>query len=158
MTDHHSLCWHDGLMDSSGRPARWVLRLQEYNITLVYNSRQKHNEADSLLRNLLYTDTLPSVKDVPDIARVNLSSEQLRDPYLARIMCCQGNSTNGSTENCYKPFEDIFCKRNYDPSGKKWLSVIPKYLCREILEHFHDAPIAGHLAFMRTYDKLRRRF
>lgn len=38
-----------------------------------------------------------------------------------------------------------------------WL-VIPHGLKHEILVHCHDSPLAGHLGFQKTYDKIRSRY
>ncbi|GBL59732.1 Retrovirus-related Pol polyprotein from transposon 412 [Araneus ventricosus] len=54
--------------------------------------------------------------------------------------------------------DGVLCKKNFDPSGKKWLTIIPRHIRLEILQHFHDAPTAGHLGFSRTYDRIRKRF
>ncbi|GBM12239.1 Retrovirus-related Pol polyprotein from transposon 412 [Araneus ventricosus] len=37
-------------------------------------------------------------------------------------------------------------------------SVAKSHLRLEILQHFHDAPTAGHLGLLRTYDRILKRF
>ncbi|GBM58756.1 Transposon Ty3-I Gag-Pol polyprotein [Araneus ventricosus] len=52
-----------------------------------------------------------------------------------------------------------FVQKKFRSFGlKRWLPVIPKHLRLDIVRHFHDAPTAGHLGFIKTYDRLRKRF
>lgn len=81
MTDHHSLCWLANLRDPSGRLARWALRLQEYDVSIVHKSGRKHADADCLSRNPIPDEILGSEKSLAAIT--DLASEQRNDAQLA---------------------------------------------------------------------------
>ncbi|GFV86850.1 transposon Ty3-I Gag-Pol polyprotein [Trichonephila clavipes] len=49
-------------------------------------------------------------------------------------------------------------KKIFDPSGKQLLPVVPKKMRLEIFYHFHEEPTVGHLRFVRTYDRIQKRF
>ncbi|GFV19782.1 transposon Tf2-6 polyprotein [Trichonephila clavipes] len=66
--------------------------------------------------------------------------------------------SNSSKIEEFSFIDGILCRKNFDPDGKLWLPVIPKHLRADILRHFHDAPTAGHLGFVKTYDRIRKRF
>ncbi|GBN43808.1 Retrovirus-related Pol polyprotein from transposon 412, partial [Araneus ventricosus] len=156
ITDHHSLCWLANLKDPSGRLARWALRLQEYDITISYKSGKKHQDADSLSRNPIEDGTIS--EEIGALSTIlNLGQEQRKDSEISNtIQTCQESKKSNRSD--LHLIDGTLYKRNFDPSGKRWLPVIPKHLRLDLVRHFHDAPTAGHLGFIKTYDRLRKRF
>ena len=158
VTDHHALCWLTSLKDPSGRLARWSLRLQEHDITVLYRSGHKHLNADCLSRNPvpnIFPDDNES-KILSVLALEDFNIEQKQDPSLVKIFDNLEKEGEFYTKRGFKIIDGILYKKNYDPSGKRWLIVIPKQLRKDILKGLHDAPTAGHLSFSRTYDRVRK--
>ncbi|UYV63208.1 K02A2.6-like, partial [Cordylochernes scorpioides] len=151
VTDHHSLCWLVGLKDPSGRLARWALKLQEYDINIVYKSGRKHKDADCLSRSPL-ADTAEIEGHITSIQ--DIAEEQSKDPHLVGI---REKLANENLKG-YQMIGGVLYKKNYDPEGKPWLLVVLKQMRHEILKDVHDTPMAGHLGFAKTYDRVRKRF
>ncbi|UYV82343.1 hypothetical protein LAZ67_21001753, partial [Cordylochernes scorpioides] len=152
VSDHHSLCWLANIKDPSGRLARWALRLQEFDISIVYKSGIKHQDADCLSRNpLLDTDEnkIPELISITDVRK-----EKERDDQITKII--QGSQSKGDGD--FKLIEGILYRKNYDPMGKMWLLVVPKQMRINILREAHDSPMAGHLGFAKTYDRVRKKY
>ncbi|GBN73697.1 Transposon Tf2-9 polyprotein [Araneus ventricosus] len=156
VTDHHSLCWLANVKDPSGRLARWALRLQEYDITIVYKSGRKHSDADSLSRNPLISTSVETCDEIPTLASVaEYIKEQLKDPKLKYIIKVL---KRGDEYQNYLLKDGVLYKKTFDPMGQQWLLVGPKKLRGDILRSLHDAPTAGHLGFAKTYDRIRRKY
>ncbi|GFV37775.1 hypothetical protein TNCV_3040331 [Trichonephila clavipes] len=75
-----------------------------------------------------------------------------KDPNLVKL------SRNSSKNEEFIFIDGILCRKNFDPDGKLRLPVTPKHLRADILRHFHDASTAGHLGFVKTYDRICKRF
>ncbi|UYV70481.1 K02A2.6-like, partial [Cordylochernes scorpioides] len=156
VTDHHSLCWLSGLKDPSGRLARWALRLQEYNVNVVYKNGRKHQDADCLSRNPIEVNNPgESEDDIPTLsALTDIVAEQRKDPVIVRISeeCLKND------QNRFKIINGALYKRNFDPMGQPWLLVIPRHLRPDVLRSLHDNPTAGHLGLAKTHDRIRRKY
>lgn len=177
VTDHHALCWLSSLKNLSGRLGRWILRLQEYDFTVTYKSGKKHTDADALSRcplspqsddqhssvNSLILPIAPAdygTYNLPD----NLISLQRADTYCRDLINRLGglaqpsNSRSRRQLDKFRLLNGALYHYNYHPTGDRWVPVIPRSLRKEILEAFHDAATAGHLAFRKTYDRVKSRF
>ncbi|UYV84686.1 hypothetical protein LAZ67_X003094 [Cordylochernes scorpioides] len=154
VTDHHSLCWLTNLKDPCGRLARWALRLQEFDVTVVYKSGRKHQDADCLSRSPLeYSEDME--EDIPSIVTLqNFSEEQMNDQALSKI----ADQLQSTPNNTFVKIDNTLYRKNYDPMGKPWLLVVPRHLRQELLKNFHDSPTAGHLGFTKTYDRIRKKY
>ncbi|UYV80952.1 K02A2.6-like [Cordylochernes scorpioides] len=71
------------LKDTSGRLARWALRLQEYEVTVCYKNGRKHKDADCLSRSPLPDTSEETEEDIPSLAMLtDVEKEQKLDPSL----------------------------------------------------------------------------
>jgi transposase InsO family protein len=63
-TDHAALYWLFGMKDLEGQPARWVERLNTYNMVIQHRPGKKHLNADALSR--CHVKCLPRCNEVTD--------------------------------------------------------------------------------------------
>ncbi|UYV71905.1 hypothetical protein LAZ67_9001013 [Cordylochernes scorpioides] len=159
VTDHHSLCWLTNLKDPADRLARSALRLQEYDVSIVYKTGRMHQDADCLSRNPLKHTEENFNDDIPTLFLLsNTGREQENDPCIAEIIRNISQPSLTKQDDKFKIVKGILYRKNYDPTGQSLLLVVPRYLRMEILSDLHDAPTAGHLGFAKTQDRVKRRF
>ncbi|UYV65600.1 hypothetical protein LAZ67_3004808, partial [Cordylochernes scorpioides] len=161
VTDHHALCWLSNLKDPTGRLARWALKLQEYNVTVVYKSGRKHQDADCLSRNPLQLESEEAYNDedddIPSITALTcFEAEQRKDPKINKLI--DETEIFGAESKGYEMLKGTLYKKNFDPLGNQHLLVIPKHLRLELLKSLHDAPTAGHLGFSKTYERVKNKY
>ncbi|UYV63498.1 hypothetical protein LAZ67_2004313 [Cordylochernes scorpioides] len=124
VTDHHALCWLSNLKDLTGRLARWALKLQEYNVTVVYKSGRKHQDADCLSRNPLQLESEEAYNDedddIPSITALTcFEAEQRKDPKISKLI--EETERFGAESKGYEMLKGILYKKNFDPLGNQHL-------------------------------------
>ena len=167
VSDDHALCRLANLKDPSGRLARWSLRLQAFDITVVYKSGRKHSDADCLSR----APVEPPPQDDQDddtflgpISADEFAEQQRADPELRSLV----DYLEGKTVIVPKVFRrglasfflqnDILLKKTFSPLRANYLLVVPSALRPEVLQALHDDPTAGHLGFSRTLARIQEKY
>lgn len=166
VTDHHALCWLANLKDPSGRLARWSLRLQEFDVKVVYTSGRKHSDADCLSRAPVGAPRNDDDDDafLGPISSSTFAQQQRSDPTLQQLI----KYIEGKASMPPAPFKrglssffmnnGMVVKKNFAPNKVAYLLVVPSSLREEILQALHDEPTAGHLGFTRTLRRIQDRY
>lgn len=167
VTDHHALCWLASLKDPSARLVRWSLRLQEYDMTVVYKSGRKHSDADCLSRAPVDPSTDACNDD--DILLTALSASCLADQQCADLELRDVmeflNGSNTTAPRAFRRVLPSLCirngllvKKNFAPNNTQYLIVVPPSLRNEILQASHDEPTSGHLGIARTLARIQENY
>ena len=79
VTDHNPLVTLTNLKDVTGRLARWIMYLQQFNYSFIHRSGKSHANADSLSRS---TPPQLIVSLVNTLPQVDVQAYQLEDPEI----------------------------------------------------------------------------
>lgn len=144
VTDHASLQWLQNLKDPSGRLARWALRLQPYNFTLIHRPGRLMTVADALSRAVEAIDIL--------------GFAQTKDKWYNRLR--QAVVTDPGKYPQYKVEDELLYKHcSYSPKRveiNSWRLVVPYEKRDEILKRCHDDPLSAHGGRHKTIDRVSR--
>lgn len=181
-SDHSSLRWLMSRPNPSGRLARWSLRLQDFDFSIVHKPGKHNKVPDALSRNHLpATDTpmdlLPAyavigsldLRTLPPVMLTDHSHVrqlQLEDPVTGELLHrLEDNSQSGTSHDLsqYTALDGLLYF--YDPKTKCGLHPLkqmklyaPTAMRGCLLKYYHDHPTAGHLGTTKTLARLRLRF
>lgn len=156
VTDHSSLTWllHK-VKDATGKLARWALRLQPYDFSIVHRKGRENVVPDFLSR------SVPIVNSVHVSSPVDTFSSTKDTWYLNLLRKVEARPEkypqwrieNGlllKYVRCTYPALSI--EQDY------WKLVVPKDHRARVIKDHHDPPSSGHLGSYKTYWRLHRRF
>ncbi|MES2216505.1 MAG: RNase H-like domain-containing protein [Patescibacteria group bacterium] len=169
-TDHCCLCYLRSVKDLNGRLARFALKLQPYDFEVQYRSGKSHVDADCLSR---APTTIGTPEDEIEDNEIPLNAiyfgnraQELRefqeeDPYIKEIKSrLNGPPPTDKKEvkflNNFHIKEEILLRQT--PIDPKPRFVIPFNMRDLVLSQNHDEPISGHLGYIKTADKIRKRY
>jgi hypothetical protein len=179
-TDHIALESIRKTKDLSGRMARWILVLQEYEFDVQYRKGKENANADALSR--LPVDTVDinvnmvSIRSMSIIDR-QLMHEQQLDPTFGPLYQMvldreekeehKGNESNitlsdtGLTQFVLVShvLHHIHMMNNRTHIDQSILQVcLPESMRADILKEMHDAVFSGHLSTAKTYGRILHRY
>ena len=159
-TDSNVLRWLYRKKDVSGKFARWILTLQEYDIDLCHMSGKINLVADALSRSpadppetIDPTERMLCSLEPDGYSRQQLAVFQDADTDIRQIIrSLQG--INNRPEYAlhreqYTLHRGVLYRHNQRP-GRRHLLVIPSILRKEILTVCHDTPTVGHHRIEKT--------
>lgn len=143
ITDHHSLLWLKNLKDPNGRLARWSLRLQAYDFTLVHRKGKHHVVPDALSRCC-----------VVDINKINETEDEWYQNLKKSVENEPQNNDNLKIINDALYIRTSFREDCHDPNCL-WRLCVPKEFRAQVMRENHDEDTSCHFGRFKTTEKIR---
>ena len=174
-TDHIALESIRKTKDLSGRMARWILILQEYEFDVQYRKGHENANADALSRLPVNTRDGGMVRVIRTIASLimdELVQEQQLDSEFGPIYQAvldredmEQKHDGGTTQDVSQyvmidsVLHHIHMMNNRTHTDHIVLQVcLPKSIVPRILQEMHDAPFSGHFSVAKTYARVLERY
>lgn len=157
VTDHASLIWLDRLKDPTGRLARWALRLQPFDYTIVHRKGRDNVVPDFLSRSVpLAVDSVTTKENLMEDFKN--TSDVWYEKMKERINGHPDKFPQWRIENdiVYKYVRCI--TPELSNGSNNWKIVVPKDKRKFILQLHHDDVRSGHVGIYKTYWKIYNRY
>ena len=167
ISDHRPLQWLQDQKDNNGRLGRWAIQLANVNYKIKYRPGKVHQNADCLSR-----IKIASIHQT--IRTDHISDQQTTDQLCIDIRTYLEEGELPPLENgiyptwakeieFFKVINGVLYRR--EPPVKKGRRLDPNYqvvlplaLRPLVLKELHDDPTGGHLAYHRTYTKVKTHY
>lgn len=147
-TDHSALTWLFNKQDLTGRLARWVLRLQQYNFRIHFRKGSQNIVPDAISRieslNVIETDSC------------FLDTDQWYIAMMAKIALNPVRLANWKLDG-----EKLFMKPNERSSqmfDESWKIVVPESGRDAVLRECHDDVKSAHLGVFKTKRRVLQKY
>lgn len=157
VTDHYSLLWLQNLKDLNGRLARWSVRLQQFDFTLVHRKGKEHVVPDALSRAVPIVDSVDAPCDDEPLFKgcegdrwyQRMVDNVNRNPL-------KFSSWRYSNGYLYKYVDSKFA--NLAPPVDSWKLVVPKKDRLNVIVSAHEAPTSGHVGVFKTFHRIVEKY
>ena len=177
-TDHQPLKWLISLKNPSPRLARWVLRLRNFDFDIEYKAGLLNGNADALSRWDVMGESDGEEAKEPQVLQVDLREvigtfEQKEDSDICTIIEWKklkkkpdfDKGWNAELSSLWAQFDKLIVFNGnlyriwtHGEEEDKLKLVVAKKDRKMVLEECHSSPLAGHLGFEKTMEKIRERF
>lgn len=161
LTDHASLTWLNQLKSTSGRLARWQVKLQQYSFDLMYKKGSSNIVPDFLSRTPPTGEDVPSVRSDDsqfDVLFLNIDPTDSDKWYLNLRNKVE---TNPELYPQFKVEDNVLfkflpSKSPLNTNDLDWKYVVPKSQRLQIIKDSHDPPHCAHFGFYKTLRRLQQ--
>jgi len=165
ISDHRPLQWLENQKDNNGRLGRWAILLAGTNYKIRYRPGRIHQNADCLSRLRIASINVADLN-------IDILASQTADPLCQSIINYLDNGILSAADGKKLPIwakeielyqiKNRILYRIEVPTTKSRRNIIcqqvvlPLTLRPIVLKEMHDSPLSGgHLAFLRTYLKVK---
>ena len=163
-TDNSSITWLYKQKTPTGRIARWIFRLLEYDFEIIYKPGKLNANADAISRIPNLPQTLTIAEGI-DSSKDDFLREQALDHDLLNIVnVLKSDKTDKISNKLRKNFvldpDGLLWKivKKCKPYDSKYRLVVPSSMKAEILHTFHDSIFGGHRGVNTTFNKIHDRY
>ncbi len=168
-TDSSAVRWLWSKKEVTGKFARWILALQEYDFEIRHIKGVNNLVVDALSRNSDESCIGTSGSAIGHVVCVldnrwpvgmnntELAFQQQLDGQLRPIVTCLNSKVTGIIAEQFKIHGKILYRIN-PTQGRKFLLCVPSILRRKIIEFSHDDPSSSHMGIDKTIARVSERY
>jgi len=163
--------WLRNFKEPTGQLARWLERLAEFDFVVQHRPGRKHTNADALSRKPQEIScVMENTNDIYDKNNIDQQSDRILQQVLnwvssgKRPTIDENTTLNKEGRTLWSRFDELAIVDNKlclistvdDKSSAK--IIPPTNIREEIIDNYHAGVGGGHLAFEKTYLKIKDRF